>query len=159
MLNNPLFRLRLKDLQLLRAIASVRSLTVLAQSMGVSQPALSRSLREIEEQLGIVVFSRDKTARLAPTPIGELVLERIQSLISDAASLQEEIDTFKQGSGGHLRLGIIPYIPRELVLSIVRQLTGVEYGMTVSTYEASTEQLVKALTQREIDAVLGRITV
>jgi len=152
-------RLRFKDLQLLLAIAEARSLTKVAQAMGISQPALSRALRDIEKSLGVAVFARSKTAPLAPTPVGVPVLERAQILLADAAALHTEVQTFREGSGGHIRLGVIPYIPSRLALSIVRRLTDLERGMTVSTHEASTDELVYALKQQHLDAVLGRITV
>lgn len=152
-------RLRLKDLQLLLAIAETRSLTRVAHSMGISQPALSRALRDIEGLLGVTVFGRSKMSPLEPTPVGMPVLERARILIADAAALHREVQAFREGSGGHMRLGIIPYIPSRLALSIVRRLTDCERGMTVSTHEASTDELVYALKHQRLDAVLGRITV
>src|SRR5690606_18576697 len=104
-------------------------------------------------------FSRDKKTRLALTPMGELVLERIDLLLADAGAIQSVIKTYQEGIGGHLRLGMIPYIPSRLALSIVEQLTGPPYRMVVSTYEASTDQLIETLVNHELDAVLGRIVV
>lgn len=152
-------RLRLKDLELLSAIAKTRSLTRLAQTRGVSQPALSRALREIEASLGVEVFDRSKNAPLEPTPVGVLVLERAQTLLADAAALEREVQVFREGWGGHLRLGIIPYIPTRLTLAIVRRLTDQDSRMSVSMHEGSTDELVSALSHQSLDAVLGRITV
>lgn len=159
MLSSNVARLRLKDLELLLAIAEARSLTKLAQARGVSQPALSRALRDIEASLGVEVFDRNKSTPLKPTSVGALVLERAQILLADAVALQREVQIFREGSGGHLRLGIIPYIPSGLTLSIVRRLTNSEHGMTVSMREGSTDELVSALRHQHLDAVLGRITV
>ena len=159
MLSSDVSRLRLKDLELLRAIAQTRSLTRLAQARGVSQPALSRALREIEGALGVELFDRSKSTPLEPTAVGALVLERVQILLADAAALQREVQVFREGGGGHLRLGIIPYIPSGLTLAIVRRLTDQAGRMSVSMHEGSTDELVEALTQQRLDAVLGRITV
>src|SRR5690554_992265 len=101
MLSSNVARLRLKDLELLLAIAQTRSLTKLAQARGVSQPALSRALRDIEASLGIEVFDRSKSTPLEPTPVGALVLERARILLADALALQREVQIFREGSGGH----------------------------------------------------------
>ncbi|MBV7484883.1 LysR family transcriptional regulator [Bordetella sp. BOR01] len=157
---NALFtKLRFKDLLLLREIAAMRSLTAIGESRGLSQPALSRALRDTEAALGVQVFSREKGARLEPTPIGRQVLARVDLLLADAGALQSELRAFQEGSGSHLRIGVIPFVSNTLLETLLRQLAGEPLRMSVSTYEASTDQLVAALRRQELDIVLGRISV
>jgi DNA-binding transcriptional LysR family regulator len=157
---NILFsKLRIKDLELLREIAAVRSLTAIADARGLTQPALSRALRDIEAALGTQVFSRDRTSRLEPTPLGSLILSRVELLLAEADGLQGELLAFEEGRGTHLRLGVIPFVSNGLMQEILKELTAGQYAMSISTYEASTDQLVSALRRQELDAVLGRISV
>jgi len=152
-------KLRIKDLQLLQEIAATRSLTSIASARGLSQPGLSRTLRDIEAALGAQVFSRDRMARLEPTPLGRLVLSRIELLLSEADGLKEELLAFEEGRSTHLRLGVIPFVSNALMHAILSELTSDRHAMSISTYEASTDQLVQALRRQELDAVLGRIVV
>lgn len=158
--NKTLFsKLRFRDLHLLKEISLTRSLTTLADKYGISQPALSRSLRDIEIALGVQVFSRDRGSALDLTPVGRHILERVDFLIADANALHTQLRAYKEGNGSQVRLGVIPYISNSLLLAIVRKLTNDPLCMSVSTYEGSTDQLISALRRRELDAVLGRISV
>ncbi|WP_256987882.1 LysR family transcriptional regulator [Bordetella genomosp. 9] len=152
-------KLRVRDLELLREIATVRSLTAIAESRGLTQPALSRALHDIEAALGTQVFSRDRAARLEPTPLGSLILSRVELMLAEADGLRGELLAFEEGRGTHLRLGVIPFVSNQLMREILKELTTGPYAMSISTYEASTDQLVSALRRQELDAVLGRITV
>lgn len=119
---------------------------------------MSRALRDIETALGAQVFSRDPMARLEPTPLGHLILGRVELLLSEAEGLKRELSAFEEGRGTHLRLGIIPFVSSALMDAVLAKLTTGQHAMSISTYEASTDQLVLALRRQELDAVLGRIS-
>src|SRR5690606_26361393 len=101
----------------------------------------------------------DRTVGLVPTPLGRLILSRVDLLLAEAEGLQEQVLAFEEGRGAHLRLGIIPFVSNRLMLAIVRGLAAEPHAMSISTYEESTDQLLTALRRQELDAVLGRISV
>ncbi|AOB41075.1 LysR family transcriptional regulator [Bordetella parapertussis] len=154
----PFARLRFRDLQLLREIAAARSLTAVAERRGLTQPALSRTLRDIEAELGAQVFSRERGARLAPTAVGRHILARVDLLMADAGALHSELRAFEEGRGAHLRLGVIPFVSNALMQEVLKTLTGEPLRMSVSTFEGATDQLVLALRRQELDIVIGRLS-
>lgn len=151
-------KLRLKDLFLLCSIADRKSLTVVADELGVSQPAVSRLLKEIEAAFGNVLFERDRTEGMRPTPAGTLVLTRIRALLSDVGAMSDELEAYAAGTGGHLRIGVIPFVSGRLLQSLVLDLIGQEHRMSVAVTEGSTDVLVHALSQHTLDAVIGRMS-
>jgi len=153
-----LYKLRLRDLQLLKQIAEVRSLTAIADHRGITQPALSRSLKDIEMALGAQVFERAKGAMLVPTQIGRHVLARAALLLADADALQSELQSFEKGRGAHLRLGTIPYVATNLLEGALAVLTQEPWQMSVSVTEGTTDQLIAMLRRQELDVVVGRLS-
>jgi DNA-binding transcriptional LysR family regulator len=150
--------LRLKDLLFLQKIAECMSLTDAAAELAVTQPAASRWLRELEQLFHAHLFTRDRMAGMTPTPIGEIVLKRARALLSDASSLSSEVDAYRNGRGGFLQLGVIPYVSARLLERVVSTLIG-EHAMTVSVIEAATAPLMESLRLQGLHAVIGRCTV
>jgi DNA-binding transcriptional LysR family regulator len=147
--------LRLKDLQFIRRVAEHSSLSAAASDFGMTQPAASRWLRELEQLFRGHLFIRDRMVGMTPTPLGELVVQRGRALLADVESLSTAIDAHRSGRGGEIQLGVIPYVPTQLLESVVSSLVG-EFDMTVNVVEAATEPLIEALRMERLHAVIGR---
>jgi len=153
--HRPLRSLRLKDLQFVQRIAELRSLSSAASELGLTQPAASRWLRDLEQLFRGHLFSRDRMVGMTPTPLGEIVVRRGRALLADVDLLSSEIDANRAGRGGHLNLGVIPYVSAQLLEQLVSKLVD-ESAMTVKVVEGATEQLLEALRMQRLDAVVGR---
>jgi DNA-binding transcriptional LysR family regulator len=153
-MTEALSSLRLRDMELLVAIHAHRSVTAAASELGFTQPAASRALRDIEQLLRVHVFERDRARGMSLTAAGELVLTRARALLADCRSLGEELDAWRAGTGGHLRLGIIPFVSAALIERLLAELTGDRVSVSVS--EGSTTRLVEELRMERLDAVIGR---
>jgi len=149
-------KLRLRDMELLVAIHERKSITLAAPHLGFTQPAASRALRDMEQLLRVHLFERDRSKGMSPTEAGELVLARARALLADYKSMTMELDAYRAGTGGHLRLGIIPFLPRPLIGSLIAELTGDKHRMSVALTEGSTVQLLEDLRMQKLDAVIGR---
>jgi len=149
-------KLRLRDMELLLAIHAHRSITAAAAELGFTQPGASRALRDIEQLLRVHLFERDRARGMSLTPAGELVLTRARALLADCRALAQEVEAYRRGTGGHLRLGIIPFVAGSLVESLIAGLTGRELAMTVSVSEGPTNSLIEDLRLEKLDAVIGR---
>lgn len=147
--------LRLKDLQFLQRVADLRSLSGAAAEFGLTQPAASRWLGELERLFGGHLFTRDRRAGMTPTALGQLVVGKGRALVADVESLSAEIGAQREGRGGRLQLGVIPYVSSRLLERLVASLV-TEAGMTVSIVEAATEPLLEALQLQRLHAVVGR---
>ena len=86
--------MNLSQLKYIIAIANTGSLSVAAQQLGISQPALSKYLAKQQKEIGLELFYRDKK-RLQPTEAGRLYLEaarKILTLQKDTAASMRSID-------------------------------------------------------------------
>lgn len=149
-------RMRVRDMELLLAIHEHRSITTAAAELGFTQPAASRALREIEQMMRVHLFERDRGRGMIPTGAGVLVLARVRALEADYRSLAAELEAYRAGTGGHLRLGVIPFVSAPLVERLIAALTGDSLRMSIAITEGPTTTLVEDLRMQRLDAVIGR---
>ena len=149
-------KLRLRDMELLLAIHEHKSITAAAQQLGFTQPAVSRALKDMEQLLRVHLFERDRAKGMSLTAAGELVLTRARALLADYKSMTMELDAYRAGTGGHLRLGVIPFVSGLLIENLISELIGTKHSMTISLTEGSTTQLLEDLRMQKLDAVIGR---
>jgi DNA-binding transcriptional LysR family regulator len=97
----------LRHLHYLVAVADERHFAHAAESCGVTQPTLSNGIKQLEEELGLLIVRRGQRFE-GFTSEGERVLEWARLIVSDAASLKQEAAASREGLVGRLRLGAIP---------------------------------------------------
>jgi len=83
-------RLEVRDLRLVTAVADQGSLTLAGEVLHVSQPALSRHLRQLETRLGVPLFVRTGL-RMVPTPTGELLLRHAVTVLEQVEAAEEAL--------------------------------------------------------------------
>lgn len=94
----------LRDLRYFEVIASTGHLGRAAEKLGRTQPALSKSVRRLEEAVGATLFARSgRNLRL--TPVGDMLLARARDAQASLRELAREVTDFAQGSVGLVRIG------------------------------------------------------
>lgn len=146
-------------MELVLAIHTHKSITAAAADLGLTQPAASRALRDIEQLLRVHLFDRDRARGMSLTGAGELVLARARAMLADHRSLAAELDAYRAGTGGRLRLGVIPFVSGALIESLIAELTGDRQQMSVIVTEAPTTALMEELRLQHLDAVIGRCSI
>src|ERR1700743_369045 len=76
-----------------------------AEALGMSQPSLSRSISRLEGEVNIKIFERSASGS-ALTPVGELLMARLQRVVADTEALMRDATLFAGGEGGVVRIGI-----------------------------------------------------
>lgn len=79
------------------------SLRAAARQLGLAQPAMTRSIQELEKELGAVLFER-RAKGVQLTPMGEVFLRRAKAVRSEFRRAQEEIEQLQGATHGHIRL-------------------------------------------------------
>ncbi len=97
----------LRTLELFSILMATRSLTNAAKRVGISQPAASLALKELESQTGLSLFVRSRQ-RIAPTPQAESLLPHVERLLTQANTVQGQIDKLQGTSASTLHLACIP---------------------------------------------------
>jgi DNA-binding transcriptional LysR family regulator len=101
----------LRHLEMVRALAEYRHFGRAADALGVSQPSLTRSLKHLEDQLGVRLFERHDG--VTPTIFGRAMIERGESLLLGYSELLREIALMKGLGVGALKVATGPY-PAEI---------------------------------------------
>ncbi|RAP62756.1 LysR family transcriptional regulator [Achromobacter sp. HZ01] len=149
-------RLKHRHLVLLLDIARHGSLTRVAAAAGVSQPAVTKALAELEDIFGARLFMR--TGRgLQPTALGSLALVRARHMLSDLDLWAREVEALHAGRSAHLQVGVVPYVSSALLTQAIGLLHQ-RHGVTLSLHRATTDHLVPMLRQHELDCIIGRAT-
>lgn len=143
--------MELDQLRYFLQIAEVESFTQASQSLGVSQPALSRSIQRLEEELGQPVFER-KAKSLALTDAGTLLLARAQQILSLVEDTKAEISD--DGFSGRIRIGAIPTIAPYFLPDLLRQFSEEFPKASLLIQEETTDKLLKSCAQSEVDIAL-----
>lgn len=106
--------LNLRDLQHFLAIADTGSFTEAGAQRALSQPALSRAIRQLEDRLGDRLFLRDgRGTRLSPA--GERLLPIANRLVREAELGLEDVSAFIRGTRGRLSLAALPSLAATLL--------------------------------------------
>ena len=143
----------LVQLRHLISLAETGSFSRSAEALFLTQPALSRSIQALEDELGQRLFDR-VGRRSEPTPFGLEVLERARRLVADAEHLKESAQRLREGLVGSLRLGLGSGPGAVLTVPLLRHMAKHHPGAHVEVARGGTEQLLRALRARELDALL-----
>lgn len=101
--------MELRQLQLFLEVAKHKSITKAAEAMHLSQPALSKSIRALEEELGMTLIIRtNKTSDL--TDAGRIVLEYSQKMVSVLSEMKTTLNDITNLSRGQIDIGLPPFI-------------------------------------------------
>lgn len=147
-------RLKLRHLALLTNISREESLTRVAESMGISQPAATKALAEMEDVFGAPLFVRTPRG-LRPTPLGELAIVRARHMLQDIEHWSREMDALRGGHAAHLHIGAIPFISARVLVPTIERLYA-RHRITVTLERATTDQLLQSLQGHALDCVIGR---
>lgn len=116
----PTYRMKVQHIQILVAIAEHGSLRAAAAALGKSQPALTQTLRQAEEELGVAIFARTSRG-VELTEIGERILVRARTITSEIDRLDEEVAQLRGEQVGAVHVCVSPLaatmiMPRALTL-------------------------------------------
>ncbi|NMK49107.1 LysR substrate-binding domain-containing protein [Achromobacter sp. Bel] len=149
-------RLKHRHLALLTNIAKHGSLTRVAAATGISQPAVTKALAELEDIFGAPLFVRSGRG-LQATPLGELALLRARHMQSDLDLWAREVEALHAGRSAHLNVGVVPYVSSALLTAAISRLHR-GHGVTLTLHRATTDHLVPMLRRHELDCIISRAT-
>lgn len=149
-------RLKMKQLRLLVAVADEGSIQRAARRLNITQPAATKSIRELEQDLGVPLFERN-TRGARPTVYGATMIAHARLILAELRHAGEELSALSDGSSGHVAIGAAlattpALLPRSL--AVVKQHRP---GLSITVIEATNEKLVPALRAGELDLVVGRL--
>jgi len=149
-------RLRMRQVALLLAIDSHGTLRSAAADMGLTQPAATKMLHELEDALGHPLF--DRVGRgLQITPAGHCVLSYFRGLRGSMVALGRELAQLQQGGAGKLFVGSIMAASPDLLTEALIRLKQAFPLITVEISVATSDRLMELLREGSLDIVIGRM--
>ncbi len=143
----------LRQLEYLVAIAETGQFSAAARRCGVSQPALSRQVREVEAGLSVVCFERRRSGTLV-TPEGAVLLAHARRVLAESRSLTEAASALGDPLRGRLRMGVIPTIAPFLLPRLLPRLRVSLPDLTLELFEGMTEDIRARLLDGRLDLAL-----
>ncbi|MEM6328758.1 MAG: LysR family transcriptional regulator [Planctomycetota bacterium] len=132
-------------------VAELGNITRAAEAMGVSQPALSRSMQRLEEEFGQPLLER-KPRRVDLTDAGVLLQARAQQVLNLVDDAKAEI--CDDGRSGRLRIGAIPTIAPYFLPGFLRAFSDAFPAARLLVQEETTDRLLARCKQGEVDLAL-----
>lgn len=149
--------MKLSQIRDIAAVAERGSLRAAARHLGIAQPAISRSIRELEHELGVALFERSaRGVRL--TPMGEMFLRRATAAQNELRQAREEIDQLKGATTGQVSVALstvahIALLPRALAPFRARYP-----GILLRIIEGLFPSLEQALQDGAVDFYVGPLS-
>lgn len=145
--------LTLKQLRYFEAVAVHEHFGHAADACGVTQPALSMQIKELEQTLATPLFERGaKQIRL--TGFGEDIAPRVRDILRAVDELEDLARTAIDDRLHRLRLGVIPTIAPYLLPELIGQLKVQSPGLDIHIREAITSKLIEELQDGRLDTAL-----
>ncbi|MES2537588.1 MAG: LysR family transcriptional regulator [Pseudomonadota bacterium] len=157
LLSRLLSRLKMRHLMLLLHIRRFGSLTRVAQELATTQSAVTQTLAELEGMFGVPLFVRTGRGMRA-TPLGEIALARAELMMQDLEHWAREMESVEAGFAAHLHVGVIPFVSGKLICDAILHTHGKGGKLAVTIREATSDQLLRALHEHELDCVIARAT-
>jgi DNA-binding transcriptional LysR family regulator len=150
-------RLKIRHLILVTEIADAGSVVRAAEAMHVTQPVVTRGLRDVEEILGVSLFERLPRG-VTPTPYGELFLEHARAILAQLRSADEQVQLLRTGELGTVVVGTHLAGSNLLLPRAIAALKAEHPRVIVSVREATPDSLQQQLLAGAVDLVVGRLT-
>lgn len=146
----------IRNLRSILAVMETGSLTAAAMRLGISQPALTKSIQRLEAQLGAPLFTREPKGMRA-TIYGESLREFARSTCVGMEETIKEIESLKKGSSGYVTIGGPPLIAQHLFPEIIVRTTRAYPNLRIRIIE-QIDDLFSSLLDGKFDLLAATMT-
>lgn len=136
--------MELRHLRYFAAVAEAQNVTRASQKLHVAQPAVSRQIRDLEEELGVALLERGaKSVRL--TDAGRVFLDEARAVLERADSAVAKVRAFAGDGHGELHVGYAPSLTAKILPRALRAVQAKFPGARVLLHDLSTEEMLAGL--------------
>ena len=147
--------LTLKHFKAVQAIVGHGKIVNAARLLGLSPPAVTMQLRQLEEEIGLVLFDRTSEG-MRPTAAGLAVVDAAQAIEERLRLLQDQMDAIKGVRSGSLRLGVVStakYFAPSLMAAFMKEYPDIDMRLAVG----NRAETIASLRNHDVDiALMGR---
>lgn len=142
-----------QQIQYFQVVARVQHITRAAEILSISQPALSRSIARLEEELEVPLFEREgRTIKL--NHYGKLFLERADRILKEYQEVKQEIQDLLNPEYGEISFGFMPTLGTYLIPDLISSFRATYSKIDFRFKQNANDSLIKQLKSNEIDFCL-----
>lgn len=151
-------RLKLRDLYVLHTVVQLGSMGKAAGRLAVSQPAISKSVTDLEFVVGARLLDRTRQG-VEPTPSGTSLLKWSAVIFDNIRQSVDELDFLADPTAGEVRVGSTDIMMMSLIPAVIDRLSRQFPRMVFKVSQApGIREQFQELRARSVDLILGRIT-
>lgn len=145
----------LNQLTYFRTVARCQHFRLAAAELNISQPSLSRSIANLEEELGIILFERHGRT-ISLTKYGRIFLEHTERILSEVALAEKQMKRLS-GNAGHVDIAYVFPLAERYIPHLVRRFLNNDKNkdITFTFHQKHTADLVTGLKSEQHDVILG----
>ena len=149
-------RVKLRPFVIFNQVLQSGSILHAAQHLSLTQPAVTKAIQELEEQLQVKLFIR-KHNGVEPTVEGHALAQRIHQLLAELRYLVDDINRFRGGHAGHIVVGTLLSGSVRLLPDAIVALKKTHPDIQITVKVGTIEELFPALAKGDLDLVVGRL--
>lgn len=141
----------LRSLRYCATIAELGSMTRAAEVLRVAQPALSRAIQNLEEELGVTLLVRGQNRPVTPTAEGKILLRHADRIFQEIGSAMRELDDARELRTGEISIGMPPMYGQSFFSPLLARFHAAHPGVTIKAIEGSAGEVGGLLDSGKVD--------
>lgn len=142
--------MELRHLTYFREVARREHLSDAARDLNVSQPAITKQLQDLQQELGVKLFER-AGRRIKLTAAGQTLLRHAEIILGHVEVARHELHSFSAEMGGRVSIGAPPTVGERLLPRVLHEFHRAYQRVELKVYEGPTSLLTRQLDSGELD--------
>lgn len=151
-------QLELRHLRYFLAVAKELNFRRASEQLYITQPGLSRQIKQMEESLGVQLFNRNNK-KVTITPAGAFLVKEAEFVFNHLETTFSQLQLINEGKEGEIRLGFVNSAMQNLIPPVLKKMQGVFPNIHFSLKELSSSKQIKQLLANEIDVGFVRANI
>lgn len=136
-------------------VAETKSITKASEILNISQPAVTKHIKNLEEQLGNPLFIRTKKGVIL-NEYGEKIFLNVKQALNLLSESEKEISKYKSLNKGTIKIGISTTLARKYLLKYIKKFHETYPNIVIDIYTDATKDLIKQLKNGVIDIIISK---
>jgi len=148
--NSDQMTLQLRQLEAFHSVIVTGSMTQAAETLSVSQPAISRLVAALEEHIGFPLFKR-LAGRLRPTPEARYLFDEVEKILAHLKHISQLTEDLQDLKKGHFRIACLPGFATSLLPRLLSRFMQERPGLSLTLEPRTPERIHDWISARQFD--------